>query len=224
MQLRKASLEIAYRTPLQVFRWRQELYRAITGADLTEELTSADKFNLKIEDAKAILIIEPKKIVIQLEGILDPTNLTARFEQIFNFLLGISQGGWGTISLRLTKLHPWVGTYQELIVKLKEKLYQPDLPFLLKSSDAGVYLTLNDGQAKVNYVFGPFTRSELVPFFLYRDEEFPDSAVFLEVNYTKPDIVEVTPKEIRAVIRHTVEFSAQREVEIINLRLWQQQQ
>lgn len=191
MNLSQVIVELRHSAPLKLFTPYEELFRSLTGKELSEREIPLPGFELTVSEKQMRIVVDPRHTVIVLGDVPNigycVDNLMAVFRKISDLvkLPPLSRLGEKSYWVEESKLN-----FDELVGVYK-KMYRPT-NIVEESIDVGLSFILTCGECKANIAFGPMESAQLESMFVFKPPKLPRVAAFLGVDY----YLEIERKEI----------------------------
>ena len=183
MNLLQVVVELRHSTPLKLFRPYEELFRSLTGKELSEKETPLPGFELTVSEKRMRIIVDPRRTAIVLGDVPNIgyciDNVMAVFRKIGDFVKipPLSRLGERSYWVKESQLN-----FNELVSVYKNKIYKPT-DIMRESIDIGASFILAPGECKAEIAFGPMELSQLESMFVFKPPKLPKVATFLDVDY-----------------------------------------
>ena len=161
------------------------MFKALTGTRPTQDVSLNEGFELKIEDKKALLILEQRRWAVAVENTSNVEDVKKFLYELFTKIHSVINWGTGCrIGVRTVWVKEYVGTLENLVNKIKEEVYK-NIPIVDSAKDIALNLSLSNREHKVNYILGPMEKKEPTHQYFQNKsfEELPNVFLLLDLDY-----------------------------------------
>jgi hypothetical protein len=218
MNLLQIVVELRHRTPLKLFRPYEELFRSLTGKELSEKETPLPGFELTVSEKRMRIIVDPRRTAIVLGDVPNigycTDNVMAVFRKISDLvkLPPLSRLGEKSYWVEESKL-----SFHELVSIYKDKIYKPT-DIMRESIDIGVDFILASGECRAEISFGPMELTQLESMFVFKPPKLPKVATFLDVDYyLKIEQKELTEGILRDFVISGLNYAQEQSAKLMGL-------
>ena len=217
MNLLQVVVELRHSMPLKLFSPYEELFRSVTGKELSEKETPLPGFELTVSEKQMRIIVDPRRTAIVLGDVPNigycTDNMMAVFKKINDLvkLPSLSRLGERSYWVEESKLH-----FDELVAAYK-RMYRPT-SIIEESIDVGFSFVLTCGECKANIAFGPMELTQLESMFVFKPPKLPKVATFLDVDYyLKMEQKEITERMLRDFAISGLNYAKEQSVKLMGL-------
>ncbi len=183
MDLLQVIIELRHSEALRLFRPYEELYRSLTGKELSEKEIPLPGFQLNILEKRMQVMVDPRHTAIVLG---DVPNIGYCIDNIMGVFRKISDLVNLPPLVRLGLRSYWIQEsdvdFGRLVSNYKQMIYKP-INIVEDSIDVGASFILKDGKYSANVAFGPMELSQLKTMFTFEPAKLPNVVSFLNVDY-----------------------------------------
>lgn len=217
MNLLQVAVELRHSTPLKLFSPYEELFRSVTGKELSEKEIPLPGFELTVSEKQMRIIVDPRRTAIVLGDVPNigycTDNVMAVFKKINDLvkLPSLSRLGERSYWVEESELN-----FDELVATYK-RMYRPT-NIIEESIDVGFSFILTCGECKANIAFGPMELTQLESMFVFKPPKLPKVATFLDVDYyLKIEQKEITEGMLRDFVISGLNYAKEQSAKLMGL-------
>lgn len=217
MNLLQVAVELRHSTPLKLFSPYEELFRSVTGKELSEKETPLPGFELTVSEKQMRIIVDPRRTAVVLGDVPNigycTDNVMAVFKKINDLvkLPSLSRLGERSYWVEESELN-----FDELVATYK-RMYRPT-NIIEESIDVGFSFILTCGECKANIAFGPMELTQLESMFVFKPPKLPKVATFLDVDYyLKMEQKEITEGMLRDFVISGLNYAKEQSAKLMGL-------
>jgi len=217
MNLLQVAVELRHSTPLKLFSPYEELFRSVTGKELSEKEIPLPGFELTVSEKQMRIIVDPRRTAIVLGDVPNigycTDNVMAVFKKINDLvkLPSLSRLGERSYWVEESELN-----FDELVAAYK-RMYRPT-NIIEESIDVGFSFILTCGECKANITFGPMELTQLESMFVFKPPKLPKVATFLDVDYyLKIEQKEITERMLRDFVISGLNYAKEQSAKLMGL-------
>lgn len=217
MNLLQVAVELRHSTPLKLFSPYEELFRSVTGKELSEKEIPLPGFELTVSEKQMRIIVDPRRTAIVLGDVPNigycTDNVMAVFKKINDLvkLPSLSRLGERSYWVEESELN-----FDELVAAYK-RMYRPT-NIIEESIDVGFSFILTCGECKANIAFGPMELTQLESKFVFKPPRLPKVATFLDVDYyLKIEQKEITEGMLRDFVISGLNYAKEQSAKLMGL-------
>jgi hypothetical protein len=217
MNLLQVAVELRHSTPLKLFSPYEELFRSVTGKELSEKETPLPGFELTVSEKQMRIIVDPRRTAIVLGDVPNigycTDNVMAVFKKINDLvkLPSLSRLGERSYWVEESELN-----FDELVAAYK-RMYRPT-NIIEESIDVGFSFILTCGECKANITFGPMELTQLESMFVFKPPKLPKVATFLDVDYyLRMEQKEITERMLRDFVISGLNYAKEQSAKLMGL-------
>lgn len=217
MNLLQVAVELRHSTPLKLFSPYEELFRSVTGKELSEKEIPLPGFELTVSEKQMRIIVDPRRTAIVLGDVPNigycTDNVMAVFKKINDLvkLPSLSRLGERSYWIEESELN-----FDELVAAYK-RMYRPT-NIIEESIDVGFSFILTCGECKANIAFGPMELTQLESKFVFKPPRLPKVATFLDVDYyLKIEQKEITEGMLRDFVISGLNYAKEQSAKLMGL-------
>ena len=179
-------LEIRHSQVPELFLNKEKIFLAITGQESPINSFNGEGIRVHIKKKKMFVVVEPGRTGVLTEELSNEKNSKDLIYQIFSKLNEhLSWKKIDRVGIRSFWIHPTEENFDNFVQIFKDVFFNTSNDVLNESKDVGSFLTLYDGNNRVNFISGPMEKAQLLnEYMTYKDGTFPDRFVFVDIDYS----------------------------------------
>ncbi len=220
MDLLQVIVELRHSEALRLFRPYEELYRSLTGKELSEKEIPLPGFQLNISEKRMQVVVDPRHTAIVLG---DVPNIGYCVDNVMAAYRKISDLVKVPPLVRLGARSYWIQEsgvdFVQLVSKYKQIMYKPT-SIAEQSIDVGASFILKDGEHTAKILFGPMEQSQLKTMLAFAPAKLPRVVSFLDVDYyLVMKQTEVTEKMLHDFVNTGLNYASEQSRKLMSILL-----
>lgn len=213
MELKKFIIELRYKDIASPFNFRASLFANLTGDVPKKEINIQEGLQVFIKDREAKFIVEPRRwglSVNTISSIEDTKNFAQKIFKKVNSAVHWDKGV--RIGVRTIWIEESSKKFSELVDLFKKHLLK-DNKFVTDAIDVALPLTMQNGDDKINYLFGPMEKEQLIGTYFNdlsttEEKNWADVNCVLDFDYFHVGEKKFNEKFFKEFLNNSIDFSS----------------